>query len=220
MRSKPTPGQKILEVWRAQGADQLDLLRFHYLDALQRRVLDHGGEARRVLENRLSTQVKAYADDVERAARDSGNSDCAQILQTPAHGTLGSLLEAIATQTGARGDRDATGNQTPDQTFPEMAALADIRKLWASMRSESEVRRSLEQSPTNAGPLNSASLVHRSLTLMRELSPGYLQQFMSYVDALSWLEQLNDCGVLAANTANKPGSGKVRTKSKPRKRRD
>ena len=53
------------------------------------------------------------------------------------------------------------------------------------------MRQSLEQVPGNAGPLNSSSLVHRSLSLMRELSPGYLQQFLSYVDALSWMEQMN-----------------------------
>ncbi|HDV6357027.1 TPA: DUF2894 domain-containing protein, partial [Burkholderia cenocepacia] len=39
-------------------------------------------------------------------------------------------------------------------------------------------------------PLNSNSLVHRSLATMRELSPDYLQQFLSYVDALAWLEDL------------------------------
>jgi hypothetical protein len=38
--------------------------------------------------------------------------------------------------------------------------------------------------------LNSAVLVHRSLTLMSELSPGYLQHFLMYLDNLAWLEQL------------------------------
>jgi hypothetical protein len=42
--------------------------------------------------------------------------------------------------------------------------------------------------PKNAGPLNSSSLVHRSLSLMREVSPEYLQHFLGYLDSLAWLE--------------------------------
>jgi len=34
--------------------------------------------------------------------------------------------------------------------------------------------------------------VHRSLVLMRELSPEYLEHFVGYIDALQWLEQANE----------------------------
>ena len=68
----------------------------------------------------------------------------------------------------------------------------------------------------NAGPLNSSSLVHRSLSLMSELSPGYLQQFLSYVDALSWMEQMNGGGALPAKDAPRATSSKKNTKGKSR----
>jgi hypothetical protein len=48
--------------------------------------------------------------------------------------------------------------------------------------------------PKNAGPLNSHHLVHQSLTLMRELSPEYLTQFVSYVETLSWLDRAQTPG--------------------------
>jgi hypothetical protein len=86
------------------------------------------------------------------------------------------------------------------------------------VRSEKQLRQSLDQVPRNAGPLNSSSLVHRALSLMREVSPGYLQQFLAYADALSWLEQLNASVAAAApakeaprvSTAKKGARGKKR----------
>lgn len=226
MDSKLLSGKEILDTWRAQGADHMDPLRFHYLEALQKRVPVHDGEAKRALQSRLSLHLQAYADALERSASDTLDSECAEALAETSRGTLGRLLEDIARQAGACGGRhaagddtgDETGDETGDSNFPKLRALDDFRKIWASVSSDSQARRSLEQSPTNAGPLNSASLVHRSLMLMRDLSPAYLQQFMSYVDALSWLEQLNDSGVLAANPIPKPGIGKVRARSKSRKR--
>ncbi len=57
----------------------------------------------------------------------------------------------------------------------------------------------LDHVPANAGPLNSSSLVHRSLALMREVSPGYLRHFLSYVDALAWPGQLGGDGAVPGN---------------------
>ena len=133
---------------------------------------------------------------------------------------LGELTRELDSRATAGNTGNATADAAPLHLPPEMGMLADVRKLWSSVHTSSQVRRSLQSSPENAGPLNSSSLVHRSLTLMREVSPGYLQQFMSYVDALSWLEQLNDHGVLAAKGATPAVSGKVRAPRKPRKRRE
>jgi hypothetical protein len=75
-----------------------------------------------------------------------------------------------------------------------------FRETWSKLSAEKQLRHSREQVPDNAGPLNTNSLVHRSLSLMRECSPGYLQQFLSYVEALSWMEQL--AGPVAATPAS------------------
>jgi hypothetical protein len=84
------------------------------------------------------------------------------------------------------------------------------------VRSEKQLRQSLKKAPGNAGPLNSSSLVHRSLSLMRELSPGYLQQFLSYVDALSWMEQINGGGALPAKEAPRAATARKSTRNKAR----
>ena len=51
---------------------------------------------------------------------------------------------------------------------------------------------------------------------MRELSPGYLQQFLSYVDALSWMEQMNGGGAFTAKDAPRAAGVKKNTRSTPR----
>ncbi len=76
--------------------------------------------------------------------------------------------------------------------------LEYFQGVWSRVSADRQVRQSQEQVHKNAGPLNSNQLVHRALSLMRELSPGYLQQFLSYTDALIWMEQM------AAATAPPP----------------
>ncbi len=87
------------------------------------------------------------------------------------------------------------------------------------MRAESQVREALVQAPENAGPLNSASLVHRALTLMRGASPEYLQSFMAYVDALAWVEGLGIHEAYATKTTAPSAAGAGRSRGKPRNRR-
>ncbi len=102
---------------------------------------------------------------------------------------------------------------------PQLPAVENARRLWTELRSRSQLRQSLQPAPADAGPLNSGVLVHRALALMRTLSPGYLQHFLSYVDALSWLQQLQEAGALATPQKSGSAAGKPATpRSKPRKR--
>lgn len=215
MRDKATPDHAILDAWREQGVDRVDPLAFHYMTALRRRAAAHGGQARRVLEGKLDGLIEAYARELARGA--PARADAGSCTR----GALGALADELADRGRARNghsrDDDDAGATA---ALPELALLGDFRQLWADVRTDSQVRRSLEQSSTHAGPLNSGRLVHRSLSLMRELSPGYLQQFLAYADALSWLEQMNGSGVLAAQDPPQRESGKPRTRSKPRKRRE
>lgn len=216
MRDKQVPDHAILDAWREQGADRMDPLAFHYMAALRRRATDRDGDARRVLDSRLSDLIAAYAGDLARTAAHAANAEPGG---APARGMLGELTDELAGRAASRNSGNVADDNAARTALPELGMLDDFRKLWASVRSDSQVRRSLEDAPSNAGPLNSSRLVHRSLSLMRELSPGYLQQFLAYVDALSWLEQLNDGGVLAAQDPPQRDSGKPRTR-KPRKRRE
>ncbi|MFJ0706205.1 DUF2894 domain-containing protein [Bordetella bronchiseptica] len=91
---------------------------------------------------------------------------------------------------------------------PELPLLDEFRQAWTRLSTDRQLRQSEQLVPENAGPLNSSHLAHRSLALMQGLSPGYLQQFLSYVDALGWLEQL---------TANAAPAARDTARATPRK---
>ncbi|KDC16030.1 PF11445 domain protein, partial [Bordetella bronchiseptica E014] len=92
--------------------------------------------------------------------------------------------------------------------YPELPLLDEFRQAWTRLSTDRQLRQSEQLVPENAGPLNSSHLAHRSLALMQGLSPGYLQQFLSYVDALGWLEQL---------TANAAPAARDTARATPRK---
>jgi hypothetical protein len=54
---------------------------------------------------------------------------------------------------------------------------------------QKQVTQAMAQAPQNAGPINSHMLVLRSLGLMRDISPDYLNRFMAHVDTLLCLEE-------------------------------
>jgi hypothetical protein len=211
----------ILDAWREQGADRLDPLRFHFIEALEKRAASHGGAVRRMLEDRLSVLLDAYADALASAAIRIGSTDDTLTSRAPARGALGELVDHIASCTATRDDDYSVGDLAPRSApFPALAALDEFRKLWSKVRSDSHLRQSLAQGPANAGPLNSGALAHRSIALMRELSPGYLQHFLSYVDDLSWMEQINERRAATAKDAPAAASTRKRTRDKPRRRRE
>lgn len=195
-------------------------VRFHRIDALERRAAGHDGDVRRLLDARLAELIAAYAADLETAASTVvARDDDSVAADASTSDALSGLLGYLAEQAALR-DEVAADAATPRPAFPELAALDDFRQLWSAVRVENQTRVSLEQVPTDAGPLNSGALVHRSLTLMRELSPGYLQHFMAYVDALTWLERMSDDGVLALEDTTQAAANGKRTRDKPRKRRE
>ncbi|KVA05839.1 hypothetical protein WI41_18080 [Burkholderia latens] len=199
MTDDATHVRATLDAWRAQGADRLDPVRFHRLDALEKRTAALDGDARALLDARLAMLLDAYADIVARAAE---ATDAAQAVR-PARSRLGELVAQIA--------RDAQADRRGID--PEL--IDYFRTTWSKVRTEQQYRQSLDQVPRNAGPLNSNSLVHRSLATMRELSPEYLQQFLSYVDALAWLEDLAGG---AAQPEKEAPRAKVAKASKPAKK--
>nr|WKF62117.1 hypothetical protein HUO10_006649 [Paraburkholderia busanensis] len=187
-----------LDAWRRQGADRHDPVRFHFIDALARRARVHGGATRRVLDAKLATLVDAYAVSLAKAEAEAeaktetASSTTPSATGEPTPSALTALTTLLASHFPAEGEHRVTAHGLPTATsYPELPALDHFRDIWSKVRTEKQLRQSFEQVPGNAGPLNSNSLVHRALSLMRELSPGYLKQFMTYVDALSWMEQMN-----------------------------
>ncbi|WP_175832511.1 DUF2894 domain-containing protein [Burkholderia cenocepacia] len=198
-----TQVRAMLDAWREQGADRLDPVGFHRIDALEKRAAVLDGAARVLLDARLATLIDGFAKRVARADDDAeATRETVQAAAgARARGVLATLVEGFA--------RDAQADRRG--LDPELVDY--FRTMWSKVRTEQQYRQSLDQVPRNAGPLNSNSLVHRSLATMRELSPEYLQQFLSYVDALAWLEDLAGGGAQPEKEAPRAKAAKPARKT-------
>ncbi|CAB3652983.1 hypothetical protein LMG26690_00155 [Achromobacter animicus] len=213
-RAESLNARAVLDAWRASGADRLNPLRFHLIDALDRRAAAYDGAVRQRLDERLAGLIAAYEGELigaEDAAADAGAEADAEASQDAVWG--GPLAELIA-YLGSDDSRDPLGLRA---AYPELPLLDEFRALWSRFSADRQVRQSQERVHKNAGPLNSNQLVHRALTLMREMSPGYLQQFLSYTDALMWMEQMTAAAAPAPKDAPRAGAAKKSTRAKPRK---
>jgi hypothetical protein len=186
-----------LDAWRERGAHRLDPVRFHFIETLARRAADHGGEARRILEEKVSALLAAYGEDLQKIPDAE-----AAAAKPPARGPLAELTGHLVQH---------ASSERMDPVTNELKVLPFFRSTWSKLSAERRLTQSLAKLPQNAGPLNSHNLVHQSLTLMRELSPEYLNRFVSYVDALLWVDQAN---APASNDAPRAESGKKAARSK------
>ena len=186
----------MLDAWRARGEHRADPVRFRFIEAMARRAAGHQGDARRILDERVAALLAAYREKLEEKQR-----AVAGMKQEPAlrSGPLAQLVEHIARQSPLQAEGPAATGVAP---APELKTLRYFRSTWSRLSADRRLTQSLAKVPDNAGPLNSHHLVHRSLKLMHELSPEYLNRFMSYVDTLLWVDQVNGSNAPAA--ANTP----------------
>lgn len=205
----PAPAQ--LQAWRARGAGRMDPVRFAFIEALSTRLRAHAGEARQLLEARLSGLMAAYAEDLEAWTSSPSQAGAASADD----GALRALVAALQQRSPATASPATTSAAASQDQAP--AALQEARRVWTQVRTDSQLRASLDDVPTDAGPLNSSMLVHRAIHFMREVSPGYLQHFIAYADTLSSLERLQqDLGLPAPQGAD---GSKPAARTRTRKRR-
>ena len=197
----------VLAALRERGADRRDPVRFRLAEGLARRAAAHAGAARRAIEDKL----------VALLARPETSSGAARGRPAAARepGALAALVQHAASREGgtatiAAPSRAATPmSGTAAVPAPAGAAADDrtvqfFKRTWSRLSADQRLAQSRASLPENAGPLNSQHLVHRSLVLMRELSPEYLERFVGYIDALQWLEQSDEAAAQEAAGAGRP----------------
>ncbi|MDM0104045.1 DUF2894 domain-containing protein [Variovorax sp. J22R24] len=184
----------MIESRRRRGDHRLDPVRFRFIEALAKRSATYGGDARRILDDRVAQLLAAYAEDLEKTPCADG-SIMKHSGKVPRHrGALGALVDQMGQHASPLGDAPGARD--------ELKTLTQFRSTWSRLSADRRLTQSEATVPQNAGPLNSHHLVHRSLRLMRDVSPEYLSRFMSYVDALLGLNQLHSGG--GSGGANAP----------------
>jgi len=174
----------------ADASSSHDRVRASLAEALARRASTHAGAAREAIEARLAALR-------ERLAPPNGSVAAARV--SPGRGPLAGLVADAARRKplpvlgdAAARPRDASAGADKPATAPAGRTLEFFQRTWSRLSAEQRLAQSRASLPDNAGPLNSQHLVHRSLTLMNELSPEYLEHFVAWIDALQWLEQANE----------------------------
>lgn len=180
-------GIKGLDDLRNSNAAQIDPVRFRFIEALASRAQAYHGETRRLLEARLASAVQACATRCAQASPEQ-----AVVKSTRGERPLADLLARLAQAMQPAEPADATTFLDTQHAPPaELKSLRQFRSAWSKLGIEQQLSEALTQAPENAGPLNSHLLVLRALERMRGVSPDYLGRFMSYADALLWLEQVD-----------------------------
>ena len=232
----------VLAALQQAGAGQWDPVRLRYLQALMQRSEAESGRVQELLEARLANAAAAFkarwdgalneAQDAVHAAASTYPQAAADLQRLLASGDCEGLARHLPSlnmppQPRALGELPQyIAQQSADVTAPHAEVIAGLgqprelktsrvfRNTWSKLSVDRQVAQALDQAPKNAGPINSHMLVLRSLTLMRDISPDYLNRFTSYVDSLLALEQTQKG---KAVSAPKAAAGDAAKKAKPRR---
>lgn len=209
------PARQAITAMRDRGEHRVDPLRYGYIDALARRADRHAGDVRRRLDRELA---RALADYRERVAM--SRSPGADVLSAPAPtpppapapGPLGELVRRLDGRRSVAPQQQHPLHRAANAAAPDLAALRDTLATWVRLSVDRQLSRSLQQAPANPGPLNTHGLVLRSLQLMQQISPDYLDRIVEQIETLSWLD------AAATAAAPVPGQRIRRDGSQPRRR--
>ena len=204
----------LLATMRDEGGARFDAAGWHYLDTLARRAAEHEGSVRRMLEEKLERAVAAFAErfaQARSAAAELLDAACKEHPQAAAElqrlfagsdfqglrqlratlaaraqcATLGELVSRLEPAPVQHAAARATEASAP---ILELKTVRESRATWARMSVDKQLAQAMKQAPINAGPINSHMLILRSLAMMQEISPEYLNRMVSYADTLLALD--------------------------------
>lgn len=200
--SRSTPSladvQALQAALHATGAAQWDAVGWHYIERLADRASQHTGLVQDLLCDKLAqalTGLKARHDAAALAGHGQTSAVAARTAlpmaaPAPSPSPLAALLQEMAPPLANAGGAQAAGAGAlkPPGWRPESPRVRQFRKQLGQIQVQKQVSQAIAQAPQNAGPINSHMLVLRSLSLMRDASPDYLNRFMAYVDTLLCLD--------------------------------
>ena len=175
-------GQRLFEAGDFKSVKQLE-------DSLRRENVSlEGGQAMTALAA-LATQINQGGFAANNKFRESNFSE---LLRQQVNDTLRSSY-AKNKNASSQGEEikqvDLFNNDLAGDQVAELDSVRIFRESLVKLNSDQLVTRVISEGPESPGPLNPQGLVIKSLATMRELSPDYLNRFVSYIDTLLWLEQ-------------------------------
>lgn len=168
-----------LDALRAAGAARVDGVGWHYIETLAQRMQAQAGPAQRLLQAKLQETLKVFEARMNAAGVANEQPAASPAQPSP----MATLLQDMQAQSGPQASGKTAG-------WPaENPRIQQFRKQLSQISVQKQVTQAIAQAPQNAGPINSHMLVLRSLGLMRNISPDYLNRFMAHVDTLLCLDE-------------------------------
>lgn len=171
---------------REAGAADFDPVQFHLLQVLARRATVQPASVRRILDCKLVLALARFQQRLKQGQLKANNSITTPPSQSVSRpGPLGLLAQHAAQNTLKK-----TGSQSTEhaQALHDPKSVQYFRTTWSRLNTCKQVAKAIDQAPKNAGPINSHGLVLKSLVLMRDASPDYLNRFVSYAETLLMLD--------------------------------
>jgi hypothetical protein len=202
---------------RERGAHRADPVRFRFIEALARRAEGQPAAVRQLLDAKLTRALAEYqaryAGDLHGETPPPAPGLAAGPAPGPTAGPLAELVQSLARTPAVTAAPGPTHSKRSPAATPELQALDYFRHTWAKLAVHRSMNQSLAKTPKNAGPLNSHRLVLRSLEVMREVSPAYLNRFVTYVDALLVLDGMGTATPAPPPAATPPAEGEKKRKA-------
>lgn len=191
----------LLDRLRDAGAMRVDPVGWHYIEVLAERTRLQAAQVQAMLYDKLCRALEQLESRMATAP------EALPLPAAPATppSALALLLQGMSPSPGTKSVRAATSGWSG-----ESPRVRQFRKQLHRISVQKQVSNAIAQAPLNAGPINSHMLVLRALGLMRDISPDYLNRFMSHVDTLLCLDEADKANPLPRKTAKKTGKAVVK----------
>ena len=181
--SAASPTDTLMQRLRDANAPRLDSVGWHYIETLAQRSRAHTGPAHALLQEKLLHALQAFEQRMARTTEAHQSRPLPSSQTAPS--ALGLLLQEMAPPALPALE---TASSSRLGLQPESPRVRQFRRQLRQISVHKQVSKAIAQAPHNAGPINSHMLVLRALGLMRDISPDYLNRFMTHVDTLLCLQ--------------------------------
>ena len=180
--SETTASDTLMQSLRDAGAAGVDAVGWHYIEVLAKRTQSQSGPAQTLLRDKLLQALQAFEVRLTEHQAVTTSDPAPAAVPSP----MATLLQDMAPPL-----QDAPVRAAIDLfgTHRESPRVRQFRKQLRQINVQKRVSKAIARAPQNAGPINSHMLVLRALGLMRDISPDYLNRFMTHVDTLLCLQE-------------------------------
>lgn len=171
---------ELIQQLRQAGAAGVHAVAWHYIEALARRTQLQTGPAQALLRDKLQGLLQAFAERQQAAPTAQQSAPASTATTSPLAVLLQEMAPSPSPPIAAALDSFSPPHESP--------RVRQFRQQLRQISVQKQVSKAIAQAPQNAGPINSHMLVLRALGLMRDISPDYLNRFMTHVDTLMCLQ--------------------------------